>query len=78
MIGQEESEKEESDVLGTNYQPPPRKSKNKSDNSESEKRSENQGVIHFESVELGSGSSFRTAGRTSRVINSLQGVAMEI
>ena len=70
-----------SDVLGTNYQPPPRKSKRVSEIDSSKRASdvileeeneENKNMENkkLESVHLG------TAGVT--VINSLQGVAVEV
>ena len=67
----EVKDSESSDVLGTNYQPPPRKSKRLSE-VESGANNNNKN-INEEKVELGT-----TVPSTSVVINSLQGTAIEI
>ena len=67
----EVKDSESSDVLGTNYQPPPRKSKRLSE-VESGANNNNKN-INEEKVELGT-----TVPTTSVVINSLQGTAIEI
>ena len=67
----EVKDSESSDVLGTNYQPPPRKSKRLSE-VESGANNNNKN-INEEKVELGT-----TVPTTSVVINSLQGTAIDI